>query len=59
MPEGKPGGIRCIHLGDDYSCGIYDSRPKVCRDFLAEEAVCGNNRQEALEILGRLESEYS
>ena len=59
MPDGKPAGIRCIHLQDDYSCGIYNERPKVCRDFQAEEAICGNSRHEALGILNRLENESS
>jgi Fe-S-cluster containining protein len=59
MPEGKPAGTRCIHLQEDFSCGIYDRRPKVCRDFRAEELVCGNTRKEALEILSRLENESS
>jgi Fe-S-cluster containining protein len=57
MPKGKPAGVRCIHLQEDYSCGIYELRPKVCRDFKAEELVCGNSREEALGILSRLESE--
>ena len=57
MPDGKPAGIRCIHLKEDYSCGIYEQRPKVCIDFQAEELVCGNNRQEAISILSQLESE--
>ena len=57
MSDGKPGGIRCIHLQEDYSCGIYDDRPKVCRDFMAEELVCGHSREEALAILSKLESE--
>ena len=56
MPDGKPAGTRCIHLQDDYSCGIYERRPKVCRIFQAEEAVCGKNRREALAILRNLES---
>jgi Fe-S-cluster containining protein len=55
MPQGKPAGVRCIHLKDDFSCGIYERRPKVCRDFKAEEAVCGRNRDEALTILRQLE----
>jgi Fe-S-cluster containining protein len=55
MPQGKPAGVRCIHLKDDFSCGIYERRPKVCRDFKAEEAVCGRNRDEALMILRQLE----
>jgi len=57
MPEGKPGGVQCIHLQQDYSCGIYEDRPKVCRDFKAEELVCGNSREEALLILSKLEKE--
>jgi Fe-S-cluster containining protein len=57
MSEGKPAGIRCIHLQEDFSCGIYDTRPKVCRDFQAEEIVCGSTRQEAHSILTRLENE--
>jgi len=31
------------------------SRPKVCIGFLAEEIICGKNREEALEILSNLE----
>ena len=57
MPAGKPAGVPCMHLQEDYSCGIYDKRPGVCRDFQAEEIFCGNNRQEALDILGALENE--
>jgi len=57
MPDGKPAGVRCIHLQEDYSCGIYKQRPGVCVDFRAEELVCGQDRQEAIAILSRLESE--
>ncbi len=57
MPEGKPGGIACIHLLEDYSCGIYNhpDRPVVCEKFKAEPEFCGASRNEALEILKRLE----
>ena len=57
MPDGKPAGVRCIHLTEDYKCGIFHSpdRPKVCADFMADEAVCGSNREEALSILNLLE----
>ena len=57
MPQGKPGGVPCIHLSDDFSCLIYDhpGRPKVCADFKAEPAFCGCNREEALMLLGKLE----
>jgi len=55
MPGGKPAGVRCIHLTEDNRCAIYDQRPKVCRDFQAEELVCGSSREEALQILSDLE----
>lgn len=55
MPGGKPAGVRCIHLAEDYRCAIYDLRPKVCRDFKAEELVCGTSREEALQIIFDLE----
>ena len=57
MPGGKPAGVKCIHLREDYSCGIYEQRPGVCVDFRAEELVCGSSRQEAIAILSRLENE--
>jgi len=53
MPEGKPAGVRCKHLTEDYRCVLYDTpgRPKVCSDFKAELEFCGSNRDEALNIL--------
>ncbi|MBK7710363.1 MAG: YkgJ family cysteine cluster protein [Bacteroidales bacterium] len=53
MPDGKPAGVRCIHLLDDYSCSIYNdpSKPKVCTDFTAEREFCGSDREEAMTIL--------
>lgn len=53
MPDGKPSGVRCIHLLDDYKCALYNSaeRPKVCFDFKVEPEFCGNSREEALRIL--------
>lgn len=61
MPEGKPAGVRCIHLDIDFSCKLYGlpDRPHVCDQFKAETAVCGNNRSDAiirLTILERLTS---
>lgn len=56
MPDGKPAGVRCIHLLEDYTCAIYDTgqKPKVCSDFKAEQEFCGNSREEALKILSVL-----
>ena len=58
MAEGKPAGVRCIHLSDNYKCGIYlgNSKPKVCTDFTAEAEFCGSTREEAMKILGSLTS---
>jgi hypothetical protein len=57
MPNGKPGGMRCIHLTNDFRCGIFHSpdRPRVCDGFKAEQLFCGTNRIEALTILANLE----
>ncbi|MFN8241134.1 MAG: hypothetical protein U0X39_10370 [Bacteroidales bacterium] len=56
MPDGKPPGVRCIHLLDDYRCALFGqpSRPKVCLDYQAEPLFCGENREEALRILYEL-----
>ena len=56
MPDGKPAGVRCLHLLDDYKCDIYSeqSYPRVCAGFNAEKEFCGNNREEAMRILGSL-----
>ena len=56
MSDGKPSGIRCIHLSDDFKCAIYNDplKPKVCNEFKAEREFCGYNREEAMMILGSL-----
>jgi uncharacterized protein len=58
MPGGKPAGIRCIHLSNDFLCRLFESpeRPDVCKGFLAEEIICGKSREEAMSILSSLES---
>lgn len=28
---------RCKHLGDDNRCGIYDTRPRICRDYKTDD----------------------
>jgi uncharacterized protein len=56
MPEGKPAGMRCIHLQENLKCAIYTNpeKPKVCDDFKAEPDFCGSTREEALRILSSL-----
>lgn len=57
MPQGKKAGEKCIHLTDDFRCAIFnmEERPDVCSGFMAEEIICGNNRNEALKIISDLE----
>lgn len=57
MPDGKPAGVRCIHLTEDYKCSIFNhpDRPEVCKAFKAEEMICGHSRDEAMALLYKLE----
>jgi Fe-S-cluster containining protein len=57
MRSGKPAGVRCVQLDDDFTCRIYRSalRPAVCAGLKPSEEMCGENRQEALAYLSLLE----
>jgi Fe-S-cluster containining protein len=28
---------KCKHLRDDHRCGIYDTRPQICRDYSTDK----------------------
>lgn len=57
MPEGKPAGVRCIHLTPDYLCALYGKpeRPAVCNNLRPALDICGSDRDEALALLTWLE----
>jgi len=57
MPEGKPAGVRCIHLTKDLKCALFGmpERPDVCIRFKAEKLVCGNSQTGAVKKLASLE----
>ncbi len=57
MPEGKPAGVRCIHLDEALRCALFGDprRPRACEQFQAEEWLCGSDRQQALDNLQALE----
>jgi hypothetical protein len=57
MPDGKPAGVRCVHLSEAYLCKLYHDpeRPPVCAAFQASPDVCGSSRAEALALLFALE----
>lgn len=45
----KTFGFRCICLDEDMSCGIYEQRPSVCRNFNAGGELCHLARMRCLE----------
>ena len=57
MPNGKPAGVPCVHLGQDMRCVLFgdERRPVLCDAFIPEREFCGDNREEALLLLAQLE----
>lgn len=57
MPNGKKAGERCVQLDENNLCCLFGDprRPKVCSSFDATHDVCGDNREQALILLTRLE----
>jgi uncharacterized protein len=57
LPDGKPAGVRCVHLTADHLCAIYDSpdRPLACARLRPNEEMCGQNFEEAMAYLTALE----
>lgn len=57
MPDGKPAGVRCIHLDERNLCGLFGQRerPLVCHQFEFSDWVCGQSREQAMTLLTELE----
>ena len=57
MPDGKPAGVRCVQLTDDFRCAIFGhpERPAVCGSLRASFEMCGTDTREAFAYLSRLE----
>src|SRR5690554_19335 len=57
MPNGKPAGVRCIHLDEANMCKLYGKkeRPPVCISFRASKEMCGQSAKEAFDYLTKLE----
>ena len=57
MPEGKPAGVRCVHLDTQNRCAIFGQpeRPSWCSDLRAEPSMCGDDDAAAMRILEDLE----
>jgi len=50
MPEGKPAGVRCVHLTPDLRCAIFGhpDRPAVCGSLRPSREMCGHSAREAI-----------
>ncbi len=59
MPHGKPAGVRCFQLSEDFRCRLFGlaERPAVCRGFRAAPDTCGISPADGLAILTRLEAD--
>ena len=58
MPNGKPAGVPCVNLDlNTFTCKIWgtDIYPDTCKKFTAEYDICGDSREEALEIIATIE----
>ncbi len=57
MPGGKPAGVACVHLQQDYRCALFGDprRPELCAQFLPEPSLCADSRAQALVNLRQLE----
>jgi len=57
MPEGKPAGVRCLHLGGDNLCQLFGKpeRPAICSSFRACPEFCGQSGAEAMELIAEAE----
>ena len=54
---GKPAGVPCPHLTPDFRCAIFGrpERPSCCSGLRPSIEMCGENREQALTWLERLE----
>ena len=57
MPNGKPAGVRCIQLLDDFKCAIFDKpeRPAFCGSLQPNLEMCSDTREHAMIWLANLE----
>jgi len=53
----KPAGVPCRHLTDDLRCAVFGqpARPDCCGGLKPDPEMCGQDRNQALAWLARLE----
>ena len=59
MPQGKPAGVRCVQLDEHLRCRLFGmpERPAVCVSLKPGPAMCGDNRDEAMQRIAWLEQQ--
>ena len=59
MPDGKPAGVRCVHLDANNACELFGlpSRPQFCIELRPEPEMCGEDSTHALNYLAKLEKD--
>jgi Fe-S-cluster containining protein len=57
MPDGKPAGIPCVNLDENFRCKIFNSpdRPAVCASLQPAADMCGSCQKDAIDYLSELE----
>jgi len=57
MPDGKPAGVRCAQLDEQFRCLLFGrpERPACCSGLQPSAAMCGDDRAHAIVWLERLE----
>ncbi len=57
MPWGKPAGVPCVQLTDDFRCRLFGKpeRPAFCSGLNPSSDMCGKDRADALRRLLALE----
>lgn len=58
MPNGKAAGEICVHLDHDrFHCAIWGTKhyPLTCQKFKPEPDICGNSREQAIQIINLIE----
>ena len=57
MPDGKPAGVRCLHLLADARCAIFGrpERPGFCASLQPSAEMCREDREQAIRWLDALE----
>ena len=61
MPDGKPAGVRCLHLNDAMRCDLFgkSERPAICSSFPPNLDTFGASRFEAFALIAQMEKATS